>query len=177
MVPPIAGLGPANEAVAEQRQWMTPDRLARMRGVLLGLTLFFRPHALLDPIHLGSAPKWSDLVFALTVTTIAFTSVESASGLAGEVKISRGALRRLVASGTALVMVGYVGIALVAVTALPVHGGHTALGDHFMNAPVIGIVTQVRPHWLAQVLNEELSESEHETMRAAAPILRRIADS
>lgn len=41
MVPPIAGLGPANEGVAEQRHWMTPDRLARVRGVLLGLTLFF----------------------------------------------------------------------------------------------------------------------------------------
>jgi len=41
MVPPIAGLGPANEAVAAQRQWMTPDRLARVRSILLGLTLFF----------------------------------------------------------------------------------------------------------------------------------------
>ena len=41
MVPPIAGLGPANESVAAQRQWMTPDRLARVRSILLGLTLFF----------------------------------------------------------------------------------------------------------------------------------------
>lgn len=41
MVPPIAGLGPANDAVATQRQWMTPERLTRARGILLGLTLFF----------------------------------------------------------------------------------------------------------------------------------------
>src|ERR1700738_3217918 len=48
--------------------------------VVLGLVLFFNPHTLLDPIHLGSAPKWSDLVFALTVAAVAFTSLESAAG-------------------------------------------------------------------------------------------------
>jgi hypothetical protein len=34
--------------------------------VVLGLVLFFSPHTLLSPIHLGSAPSWSGLVFALT---------------------------------------------------------------------------------------------------------------
>ncbi|HEY6889239.1 MAG TPA: MarR family transcriptional regulator [Solirubrobacter sp.] len=34
-----------------------------------------------------------------------------------------------------------------------------------------------RDGWLARVLDEQLSESERATMRAAAPILRRIADS
>ncbi len=91
---------------------------------MLGLVLFFNPHTLLDPIHLGTAPTWSDLVFALTVAVIAFTSLESASGLAGEVRISRA---RPEAPGrrarTATVAFLYVGIALVAVTALPVHDG------------------------------------------------------
>ena len=57
--------------------------------VVLGLVLFFNPHTLLNPIHLGSAPTWSDLIFALTIAVIAFTSLESAAGLAGEVRISR----------------------------------------------------------------------------------------
>ncbi len=61
-----------------------------------GSSLFFNPHTLLDPIHLGSAPTWSDLIFALTIAVIAFTSLESASGLAGEVRISRAGLKRLV---------------------------------------------------------------------------------
>ena len=121
--------------------------------VVLGLVLFFNPHTLLDPIHLGSAPTWSDLVFALTVTVIAFTSLESAAGLAGEVRISRGGLKRLVASGTATVVFLYVGIALVAVTALPVHDGHTELATRYLNAPMIGIVAQMHPHWLEQTLH------------------------
>ncbi len=120
--------------------------------VVLGLALFFSPHTLLHPIHLGSAPKWSDLVFALTVAVIAFTSLESASGLAGEVRISRAGLKRMVGSGTATVLFLYVGMALVAVTALPVRGGHTELAGRYLDAPVIGIVNHVHPHWLAEGL-------------------------
>lgn len=40
MVPPIAGLGPSDE-VSTRHDWLTPERLAYLRGVLLGLTLFF----------------------------------------------------------------------------------------------------------------------------------------
>ncbi len=41
MVPPIAGLGPSTESIEATRGWLTPDRLTRVRGILLGLTLFF----------------------------------------------------------------------------------------------------------------------------------------
>ncbi|PYP66574.1 MAG: hypothetical protein DMD26_07375, partial [Gemmatimonadetes bacterium] len=40
MVPPIVGLGPSDE-VSNRNDWLTPERLAHLRGVLLGLTLFF----------------------------------------------------------------------------------------------------------------------------------------
>ncbi len=128
------------------------DLALQLLIVVLGLVLFFDPHTLLSPIHLGSAPTWSSFVFALTIAAIAFTSLESAAGLAGEVRISRAGLRQMVASGTATVVVGYVGIALVAVTALPVHDGHTELATRYLDDPVIGIVTQMHPHWLAQSL-------------------------
>jgi APA family basic amino acid/polyamine antiporter len=136
--------------------------------VVLGLVLFFNPHTLLDPIHLGSAPKWSDLVFALTIAAISFTSLESAAGLAGEVRISSGALKRLVGSGTATVVVLYVGIALVAVTALPVHNGHTQLATRFLNDPVVGLVSHMHPHWLARTLRYVVAGLATLTLVAAA---------
>jgi basic amino acid/polyamine antiporter, APA family len=136
--------------------------------VVLGLVLFFSPDVLLDPIHVGTAPKWSDLVFALTVAVIAFTSLESASGLAGEVRISRRGLKQMMASGAATVAFVYVGIALVAVTALPVHGTHTELADRFVNAPMIGIVSHVHPHWLEQVLRYSVAALASVTLVAAA---------
>jgi APA family basic amino acid/polyamine antiporter len=136
--------------------------------VVLGLVLFFNPHVLVDPINLGTAPKWSDLIFALTVAVISFTSLESASGLSGEVRISRAGLKRLVWSTTGTVMFLYVGIALVAVTALPVHNGHTALGGRYLNAPMIGIVERVEPHWLGEGLMYVVAALATVTLLAAA---------
>ncbi len=136
--------------------------------VVLGLILFFNPHTLTGPIHLGRAPTWSNLVFALTVAVIAFTSLESASGLSGEVRISRAGLKRLVGSTTATVAFLYVGIALVAVTALPVHGAHTELGGRYLNAPMIGVVARVHPHWLEQTLRYAVAGLATLTLLAAA---------
>ena len=136
--------------------------------VVLGLVLFFNPDVLLDPIKLGSAPKWSDVVFALTVAVIAFTSLESASGLSGEVRISRKGLKRLLWSTTGTVAFLYVGIALVAVTALPVHGGHTQLGGRWQSAPVIGIVVHMHPHWLAETMRYLVAALATVTLLAAA---------
>jgi len=136
--------------------------------VVLGLVLFFDPKVWLDPIHLGTAPTWSNLIFALTVTVVAFTSLESASGLSGEVRISRVGLKRLVWSTTGTVGFLYVGIALVAITALPVHGSHTALGGRYVDAPMIGVVSAVHPHWLEQTLRYLVAAMATVTLLAAA---------
>src|SRR5438093_717331 len=55
--------------------------------VVLGLALLFDPGAISDQVNLGSAPTWSDLIFALTLASVAFTSLESAAGLAGEIDV------------------------------------------------------------------------------------------
>jgi basic amino acid/polyamine antiporter, APA family len=144
------------------------DLVLQLLIVVIGLILFFDPSKLIDPIHLGSAPKWSDLVFALTVAVISFTSLESAAGLAGEVRIGRRGLKHMVGSGAATVIFGYVGIALVAITALPVHDGHTALAGRYLNDPVIGIVTQIHPHWLAHTLRYVVGALATLTLIAAA---------
>ena len=136
--------------------------------VVIGLALFFSPETLLDPIHLGVSPTWGQFIFALTIAAISFTSLESAAGLAGEVRISRERLKRLVWSGTATVMFLYVGIALVAVTALPVEHGQTELATRYLNAPMIGIVEKVHPHWLGQSLMYLVGALASVTLVAAA---------
>ena len=74
----------------------------------------------------------------------------------------------MVGSGAATVIFGYVGIALVAITALPVHDGHTALAGRYLNDPVIGIVTQIHPHWLAHTLRYVVGALATLTLIAAA---------
>ncbi|MHB1537967.1 MAG: amino acid permease [Solirubrobacteraceae bacterium] len=113
--------------------------------VAIGLALFFKPAAIWSSIHLGSAPSWRNLIFALTITTVAFTGMESASGLAGEVRVGRRSMRRLLATGTLLVLVTYVGIGLVSVSALPVHHASTQLGTRYVDAPMLGIADRLHP--------------------------------
>src|SRR5207248_5420904 len=46
----------------------------------------------------------------------------------------------------------YVGIAVVAVGALPVHDGVAALGVEHVKAPLLGVVEAYKPTWVADVL-------------------------
>ncbi|HWI72973.1 MAG TPA: amino acid permease [Baekduia sp.] len=136
--------------------------------IVIGLATFFNYHALVDPIHLGTAPKWNDLWFAFGVATVVFTGLESAAGLSGEVTASRGALKRLILSATLVVMVVYVGIALVAMTAFPVEGNATGLSRHYLEAPVLGIAESFDTRWLADFFKYTVAIAATATLIAAA---------
>lgn len=120
--------------------------------IVLGLLLALHPGRLSETIHLGTAPSWSDLAFAFPVAVIAFTGLEAAANIAGEVSASARQLKRLVLPGSTIIVLIYVGIAFVGINALPVHNGVTDLGTRHVDAPVLGIVEAYRPVWISDVL-------------------------
>ena len=120
--------------------------------IVLGVALVFHPHRLTESIHLGTAPTAANLAFALPIAVIAFTGLEAAASLIGEVTGSNRSLKHLILPGSAIIVVIYVGIALVGVAALPVHHGLTELGTEHVKAPVLGVVEAFRPKWIADVL-------------------------
>ena len=126
------------------------DVILQVLVIVVGAILVVDIPAITDTIDLGTTPQWSDVIFALTVATVAFASLESAAGLAGEVQIGRRALKRLIVSATASVIVIYVGISLVAVAALPITPGEAPLTGDALEAPMIAIVETFDPHWLSQ---------------------------
>jgi APA family basic amino acid/polyamine antiporter len=128
------------------------DIVLQLLIVVLGAFLVVDVDALTATIHLGTSPRWEDVMFAMTVSTVAFTSLESAAGLAGEVRVSRGGLKRLIASAAASVIVIYVGISLVAVAALPITPGAGPLSGNALDAPVLAVVSSFHPSWLAEGL-------------------------
>ncbi|HEV2769434.1 MAG TPA: amino acid permease [Solirubrobacteraceae bacterium] len=144
------------------------DLLLQGLIIVVGLVLLFDLDTLVDPIDLGTAPRWEDVIFALTIATVAFTALESASGLAGEVMVGRRGLKRLVGSASLTVIVVYVGIALVAITALPVSGAGTPLGTTYREAPVVGVATAFDPPWLAAALMYAVAVLATLTLVAAA---------
>jgi APA family basic amino acid/polyamine antiporter len=127
------------------------DVALQLAIIVFGAFLVVDVDALTSSIDLGTSPRWSDLIFAVTVSAVAFTCLESAAGLAGEIQIGRRGLKRLVASATASVLVIYVGISLVAVAALPVTPGASPLMGDALDAPVIAIVDSFEPGWLSDV--------------------------
>jgi basic amino acid/polyamine antiporter, APA family len=136
--------------------------------IVLGLIRFFDIHALLDPIHLGDTPQWDDVIFAAGVAVVVFTGLESASGLAGEVAVGRAGLKRLIASASATIMVVYVGIATVALMALPVRGNETSLSRNFLEAPMLGIAESFPEHWLRDSLKYLVATAAAATLIAAS---------
>jgi APA family basic amino acid/polyamine antiporter len=103
-------------------------------------------------VHVGSAPTVRNLLFALPLAVIAFTGLEAAASLGGEVTATPQEVKRLIGPGAAVIVLIYVGIAVVAVGALPVHGGITELGTDHLKAPLVGVVQAYHPHWVAKLL-------------------------
>ena len=144
------------------------DVVLQLLVIVLGAFLVIDVDALTKTIDLGTSPQWSDLLFALTVSAVAFTSLESASGLAGEVRVSRSGLKRLIASSTVSVLVIYVGISLVAVAALPITPGASPLTGDALNAPVLALVSKFDPPWLAEALRYVIAALATATLVVAA---------
>jgi basic amino acid/polyamine antiporter, APA family len=128
------------------------DIVLQVVVIVLGLVLVFHPDRLTETVHLGTAPTWSSLAYAFPIGVIAFTGLEAAASLAGEVNASVAQLRRLVVPGSILIVFIYVGIAVVGISALPVHHGISDLGVKHLHAPVLGIVESYKPTWVADVL-------------------------
>ena len=106
------------------------------------------PNAITDSVDLGDVPEWDKLLFATVVAGVALIGVEAASGLAGEVRVGRRGLRRVVGLTAVAALVLFACVSVAALMTLPVVDGHTPLGDRYSGAPVLGVVSQFHPSWL-----------------------------
>jgi len=148
----------ANIRGLSAERYRTVLRLALLSTALLvaiaaiGAVQLFDASLLIDSVDVGSDPEWEDLVFAAVVATVACTGIEAASGLAGELRVSRRGLRRVVTVGAASVLLLFAGFSVIALMAQPVVDGSTPLGDSLVEAPVLGVVSELEPGWLAEGL-------------------------
>ena len=116
------------------------DLLTQLLLVVLGFAFLFSGDALTQGISIGSHPGWHQIVFALPLAMLAYTGLETVANLAEETREPGRDLPRSLFSGIGLVVVIYVAIALVALSAFPATNGTTALGTDWLSAPLMGIV-------------------------------------
>ena len=118
---------------------------------LIGFAYYWDPGAIRSSIDLGVAPKWEDLIFALGIASVVAVGVEAASGLAGEVRVGRRGLRRVVLVSISVAVLLSVLVSVAALMATPVVGTRTALGSTYLEAPVLAIVSGYEPGTLLDV--------------------------
>jgi basic amino acid/polyamine antiporter, APA family len=161
---PLLIAGAALAFVATQNvRGLTADRLA---GVLrlslfsmvlllavsvIGFIQYWDPGAITSSIDLGVAPRWEDLLFSLGIATAAVIGVEAASGLAGEIRVGRRGLRRVVLASAAASFLVFVCVSVAGLMAAPVVGERTGLADRYLDAPVLAIVSAYEPGALLDV--------------------------
>ncbi len=126
------------------------DLCTQVLLVGLGFVLVLNPSLLLNQVHLGVAPTWTRLIFALSVAMVAYTGIETVSNMAEEARDPGHDIPKAVNMVLIAVLGVYAGISVVALSALPVvqHGHQyvTQLGTTFENDPVLGIVSRLGLH-------------------------------
>jgi APA family basic amino acid/polyamine antiporter len=127
--------------------------------ILVGLVTSFDIDVLttdLNPFDSVANPALDDLIYAGVIATVAFAGIEAAANLAPDLRFGRGDLRKLVIAAATLVPLVYVGVAVVGLMAVPVEptpsGPETALGNQYLEDPVLGIVQSFEPGWVADVM-------------------------
>jgi basic amino acid/polyamine antiporter, APA family len=139
------------------------DLSTQIMLVGVGLVLVFNPSLLIHQVHLGSVPSWKELIFALSLAMLAYTGIETVANMAEEARDPGREVPKAVNLVVLAVLGVYAGISVVALSALPIvhhaagysaslqesfgHPGYaTALGGHFQNDPVLGIISRLGLH-------------------------------
>jgi basic amino acid/polyamine antiporter, APA family len=122
------------------------DLITQAGLVALGFAFLFSPHALTKGISIGTSPSWHQIAFALPLAMLAYTGLETVANLAEETREPGRDLPRSLFSGIGLVVVIYVAIGLVGLSAFPAEHGTTELGTTWLRDPMMGIVAALQEH-------------------------------
>jgi APA family basic amino acid/polyamine antiporter len=121
------------------------DLITQVLLALLGLVLIFNPSTLVNQVHLGVAPSYRELLFALSISMVAYTGIETVSNMAEEARDPDNDVPKTVNFVLIAVLGIFAGISIVSIVALPVthdaSGYHTLLGTKYESDPVLGIVS------------------------------------
>jgi basic amino acid/polyamine antiporter, APA family len=119
------------------------DLATQLLLVGLGMGLLFSPDALSAGTSLGETPSWHSIAFAIPLAMLAYTGLETVANLAEETRRPGRDLPRSLFSAIGLVVLLYVAIAVVALSAFPAEHG-TLLGSNWIRAPLVGVASEIR---------------------------------
>jgi APA family basic amino acid/polyamine antiporter len=122
------------------------DLVTQAGLVALGFAFLFSGDALTKGLSIGTSPSWHEIAFALPLAMLAYTGLETVANLAEEAREPGRDLPRSLFSGIGLVVVIYIAIGLVGLSAFPAENGTTELGTTWLGDPIMGIVAALQDH-------------------------------
>ena len=117
--------------------------------VIIGFALVFSPETLVENVHWGIAPTWSNLAISIPVAMLAYTGVETVSNLAEEARDPVRTVPNAYKLVAGAVFAIYFTLPLVALSALPVEEIDGELTTRlalppeeggYANDPILGVV-------------------------------------
>jgi APA family basic amino acid/polyamine antiporter len=121
------------------------DFFTQVLLVIAGMILVFSPETLVENVDFGTTPTVGDFLIAIPVGMVAYTGIETISNMAEEAKDYRKTIPRGMGAVVAAVVAIYAFLPAVALSALPVVDGQTALAlseeeGGYAGDPILGVV-------------------------------------
>jgi APA family basic amino acid/polyamine antiporter len=108
--------------------------------VIVGIVLVLSPETLVDNVDFGTYPSLGDFLIAIPVGMVAYTGIETISNMAEEARDFGQTIPRAMSGVVAAVIAIYAFLPAVALSAMPVRDGETALAGEFAGDPILGVV-------------------------------------
>ena len=124
------------------------DFVTQVALVVLGMVLVLDPDTLVQNVDFGTAPTVSDFLIAIPVGMVAYTGIETISNMAEEARDHATTIPRAMAGVVAAVFAIYAFLPAVALSAMPVENGETALAlpkeeGGYADDPILGVVANL----------------------------------
>jgi basic amino acid/polyamine antiporter, APA family len=119
------------------------DFLTQVLLVIVGCVLVLSPETLVDNVDFGTHPTLGDFLIAIPVGMVAYTGIETVSNLAEEARDYARTIPRAIGGVVVAVTVIYAFLPIVALSAMPVENGETALAGEYAGDPILGVVEQM----------------------------------
>jgi basic amino acid/polyamine antiporter, APA family len=124
------------------------DFVTQLALVVVGVALVLSPETLVDNVDFGTAPTLSDFLIAIPVGMVAYTGIETISNMAEEARDYATTIPRGMVGVVVAVFAIYAFLPAVALSAMPVKNGETALAlpkeeGGYADDPILGVVANI----------------------------------
>jgi basic amino acid/polyamine antiporter, APA family len=124
------------------------DFLTQLVLVVAGIVLVFSPEILVENVDFGTSPTLNDFLIAIPVAMVAYTGIETISNLAEEARDYGETIPRAMGAVVVAVFAIYAFLPAVALSAMPVENGETALAlskedGGYADDPILGVVANL----------------------------------